>query len=197
MEFDTIILLAWLGTSFWVLYDASNIGAGKGTAKGLFRSMGPGGWFFSCLLGWVIALPAYLMLRDKIKADADAAMRGNALARPPLHASVPVPTSNTISDLVRLAELREKSVISEDEFQAMKGDLLREEAALLEMPPPLASQSHIPLPAPPAGPTITYSKESYVWVKIAVGLIVLVAMILLITQPVALAGLRNWWQFGS
>ena len=191
MGFDTILVLIWLGTSFWVLYDATSIGAGKGAAKGLFRSMGPGGWFFSCLLGWIIALPAYLMLRDEIKADTEVTMRGNSPARSPDVASAPVPTSSTISDLVKLAELREKAVISEDEFLAMKGDLLREEAERPGMPPALASPSQIPLPALPTGPTITYSKESYVWVMIAVGLIVLVAMILLITQPASLVGLRN------
>lgn len=62
-----IIFFVILGTSFWILYDATKIGARKGLVKGI-GDMGPWGWFFSNLLLFIIAFPIYLYYRKKIKA---------------------------------------------------------------------------------------------------------------------------------
>ena len=54
--------LIWLGTCIAVLVDANQIGARKGVV-GQFGDQGPWGWFFACLLIWVVAFPCYLMYR--------------------------------------------------------------------------------------------------------------------------------------
>lgn len=55
-----------LGTSIWVLFDAKTIGVRKGLVKGFF-DMGPWGWFFSCLIFWIIAFPIYVAKRGEFK----------------------------------------------------------------------------------------------------------------------------------
>lgn len=65
--FELMIMLAVVGTSIWVLIDATSIKAQKGLIKGVF-DMGPGGWFISCLLLWVVAFPCYLSIRKDIIA---------------------------------------------------------------------------------------------------------------------------------
>lgn len=58
-----MIIFCVLGTSIWVLLDATNIGVKRGQLKGL-ADMGAIGWFFACLLMWIIGFPLYLMKRD-------------------------------------------------------------------------------------------------------------------------------------
>jgi ribosomal protein S27AE len=60
-----VIFLIVLGTSVWVLIDAKKIGVKAGPVSGLV-SEGPAGWFFSCLLLWIIAFPYYLTVRDQL-----------------------------------------------------------------------------------------------------------------------------------
>jgi hypothetical protein len=69
---ELLIILVFVGTSLWVLADASRIGARSGllAAKAKTGSVsadyGPGGWFALCLLLWIIAFPVYLSKRSKI-----------------------------------------------------------------------------------------------------------------------------------
>jgi len=58
----------WLviGSSIWVLADAKTIGVRKGQIKGFF-DMGSWGWFFTCLLLWIICFPVYLAKRSEYK----------------------------------------------------------------------------------------------------------------------------------
>lgn len=60
-----LIWLVVIGTSIWVAVDASTLGARKGTVKGL-GDMSAAGWFFACLLLWIIAFPMYLATRPKL-----------------------------------------------------------------------------------------------------------------------------------
>lgn len=62
-------ILCVIGTSIWVLIDASSIGVKKGMLKGFF-DMSPVGWFFGCLLIWIIAFPSYLAKRPQLKEIA-------------------------------------------------------------------------------------------------------------------------------
>jgi len=61
-----IILIIVLATSIWVLIDAKTIGVKKGQIKGI-ADMGPWGWFFVCLLLWIIGFPFYLIKREEYK----------------------------------------------------------------------------------------------------------------------------------
>jgi len=63
---DAVILIAVVATSIWVAVDASTIGVKKGQLKGL-GNMGPVGWFFVCLLLWIVGFPFYLAKRPELK----------------------------------------------------------------------------------------------------------------------------------
>ena len=55
-----------IGTSIWVLVDAQSIGVKKGQLQGM-ANMGPWGWFFVCLLLWIVGFPMYLAKRGEYK----------------------------------------------------------------------------------------------------------------------------------
>ena len=74
----TITLLVVIGTSIWVLIDARTIGTKKGQIKGM-GDMGPWGWFFACLLLWIVAFPFYLAKRGEFKM-VNATQRGESPA---------------------------------------------------------------------------------------------------------------------
>lgn len=63
---DLIIIVVVAVTSIWVLIDAKTIGVRKGQIKGL-ANLGPWGWFFACLLLWIISFPYYLAKRGELK----------------------------------------------------------------------------------------------------------------------------------
>jgi hypothetical protein len=55
---EGLIFLVIIGTSIWVLIDAKSIGVKKGQIGGMWN-LGPWGWFFVCLLLWIIGFPFY------------------------------------------------------------------------------------------------------------------------------------------
>lgn len=55
-----------IATSIWVLIDAKTIGIKKGQIQGM-GNLGPWGWFFACLLIWIIGFPFYLAKRSEFK----------------------------------------------------------------------------------------------------------------------------------
>jgi choline-glycine betaine transporter len=63
---QAIVWLIVIITSIWVLIDAKKIGVKKGQIKGL-ADIGPWGWFFVCLLLWIIGFPLYLLKRGELK----------------------------------------------------------------------------------------------------------------------------------
>lgn len=63
-----LILILVIGTSLWVFFDSKSIGVEKGRIQG-FWDMGPGAWFWSCLLLWIIGFPAYLAKRHLYKSQ--------------------------------------------------------------------------------------------------------------------------------
>ena len=99
-----------IGTSLWVLFDSVSIGVKKGGIKGFF-DMGPAGWFFSCLLLWIVAFPVYLAKRNEYK-QAAAVDTMSAL-----EPDIP-------SQISKLAELRAQGILTEEEFQTKKRELL-------------------------------------------------------------------------
>jgi hypothetical protein len=62
---ELVIGIVVVGTSIWVAVDASNLGARRGVLGGGFFDMGAAGWFFSCLLFWIVGFPAYLLTRSR------------------------------------------------------------------------------------------------------------------------------------
>ncbi len=110
-----IILLLVIGTSIWVLVDAMTIGVKKGKIEGV-GNMGPWGWFFVCLLFWIVGFPFYLAKRGEFKAAGEPKQtdldRTSAL------------NSDSFSQLEKLAELKDRGILTEDEFNRKKHELL-------------------------------------------------------------------------
>ncbi len=73
-----LVFLVVIGTSIWVLVDAKAIGVEKGRLTGL-ADLDPWGWFFFCLLLWIIGFPYYVLKREELKRTADLAESGQAL----------------------------------------------------------------------------------------------------------------------
>ena len=71
---DYLVWAIVIGTSIWVGVDAAQIGARRGLTSGLL-DMGPLGWFLLTILLWIVGFPAYLLMRDRIKAAAQASPR--------------------------------------------------------------------------------------------------------------------------
>ena len=109
---DLLPALVVLGTSVWVLVDARRRGITKGKIKGFFN-MGPAGWFFSCLLMWIVAFPAYLVKRRTLGQVAveDGQPSG-------------VQGTDLISQLGALADRYSQGLLTEEEFQAKKKALV-------------------------------------------------------------------------
>ena len=63
---EALIFLVIIGSSIWVLIDAKSIGVKKGQIGGV-GNLGPWGWFFICLLLWIIGFPFYLAKRSEYK----------------------------------------------------------------------------------------------------------------------------------
>jgi hypothetical protein len=71
-----------IGTSVWVAVDASNLCVRRGSLGGGFLDIGVAGWFFACLLLWIVAFPAYLVVRPRHVARKQVTDRG-AVHPPP------------------------------------------------------------------------------------------------------------------
>ena len=63
---EMLLPIIVVGTSIWVAVDASTIGVKKGQLTGV-ANMGPAGWFFVCLLLWIVGFPFYLAKRGELK----------------------------------------------------------------------------------------------------------------------------------
>jgi hypothetical protein len=105
-------------SAIWVYIDAKQIGVRKGLISGMFDN-GPGVWCAGTLLLWIVVFPAYLIKRGELKAAA-AARTAPAV--------VPVASvaahGDPIEGLEKLANLRDRGVLTEAEFEQKKRDLL-------------------------------------------------------------------------
>jgi len=101
-----------VGSSVWVAVDASNLGVRKGMLKGGFFDMGVVGWFFSCLLLWIIGFPGYLFNRAEYKRLNDGEQ---------LKAKI---KSDPAGQIRKLAELKQVGALTDAEYEAKKKELL-------------------------------------------------------------------------
>ena len=69
-----VIPFLQLGTSIWVYFDAKSIGVEKGQLQRL-ADMGPAGWFYACLLLWIVGFPLYLAKRGEYKTINQATQK--------------------------------------------------------------------------------------------------------------------------
>ncbi len=122
---EIVILLIVIGTSVWVYFDATKIGVKKTGEKaqaGKFHvDMGPVGWAVCSLLLWIVAFPAYLVMRPEFLTKFQP-------PRPP----TPAPALNTTAQsppdfdeqLRKLAKLKSEGLITDEEFNSKKKQLL-------------------------------------------------------------------------
>ncbi len=104
------IFIVVIATSIWVLIDAHILGVRKGVVKGL-GDMGPFGWFFASLLLWIIAFPLYLGMRPKyVKARSENKTEHTG--------------AESIDQLEKLAKMKEKGIITKEEFEKKKKEIL-------------------------------------------------------------------------
>lgn len=73
-----LIWIIVIATSVWVLVDAKTIGVKKGQIQGM-GNMGPWGWFFVCLMLWIIGFPFYLAKRPEFKRINSGLSQGNRI----------------------------------------------------------------------------------------------------------------------
>ena len=119
-----LIYLLVIGTSLWVLVDANSLGVKKGKLNGGLFDMGPAGWFFACLLLWIVAFPVYLGKRNEYQRLRGTAPRSELDKADVVANSVTERLANSITQLERLAQLKDKGIISGEEFLAKKRELL-------------------------------------------------------------------------
>ncbi len=102
--------LVVLGTSIWVLIDAKTIGVQKGQIKGM-GDLGAWGWFFVCLLLWIVGFPFYLAKRGEYKRINSGQTKSMV-------------SDDSITQLEKIAQMKEKGILTDAEFNAKKQQLL-------------------------------------------------------------------------
>lgn len=112
-----------LGTTIWAGIDASKIELRKYKLNGVTS---PATTVVACLLLWVIAFPWYLINKGKIARGEAMLKDGGIPSGPrvadPVHSTNPKP--DTLAQLEKLAALRQKGMLTEQEFQTQKARLL-------------------------------------------------------------------------
>ena len=118
IEFISDHFVAFLilgGTAIWFYLDAKTIGVTNDQG-------GPIGWAIACVLLWIIAFPAYLYKRSEFRKR----FQSSSISTNPN--PVPVSTSTHSQDfdqqLRRLAKLKDDGIISQDDFDRKKNQLL-------------------------------------------------------------------------
>jgi hypothetical protein len=111
------IWVVWFVLLFRVVFD-------------VFRSQDLGGWAKAAWLVFVIALPylgvfVYIIARGSgmTQRDIERARAGEAAMQDYIRSTVAT-SGGTADELAKLADLRAKGVLSDDEFQAQKAKLL-------------------------------------------------------------------------
>ena len=112
-----LVLLVVVASSLWVFFDAKSIGVRKGLVSGLL-DLGPGGWCGVTALMWLVCFPLYLYKRGSLKAAAVAS--GEMRASPSAKAT----SDDSIVSLEKLANLRDRGVLTQIEFDQKKRQLL-------------------------------------------------------------------------
>ena len=107
-----------IASAAWVYVDAKMIGVRKGLISGMF-DIGAGAWCAATLLLWIVVFPAYLIKRGALKA-AVAAQAGASAGQ----GTAPAAHGDAIESLEKLANLRDRGVLTTTEFDQKKAQLL-------------------------------------------------------------------------
>lgn len=128
-----IVLLVVLASSIWVFIDAQNYKGQFGVGP---DNISPGAWLILSIALWIVFFPMYLFKRgkdpsgtpttrstsDQIRGSVKAAVVGEADRWRTTQTSS---NADVVPDmLLKLAELRDKGALTEQEFQRKKKELL-------------------------------------------------------------------------
>ena len=116
-----LMLLIVIVSAIFVYFDAKRIGVHKGLVDGFF-DMSVGAWTTVTLLLWIIGFPSYLIKRGSLKeasAREKSVKDGAAVGT----SSSGISSSN-IASLEKLADLRDRGVLTTEEFEKKKRELL-------------------------------------------------------------------------
>jgi Short C-terminal domain len=116
-----MMLLIVIVSAIFVYFDAKQIGVHKGLVDGFF-DMGVGAWTTVTLLFWIIGFPAYLVKRGSLK-EASARERAVNDSAAAAVSSSGISSFN-IASLEKLADLRDRGVLTTEEFEKKKKELL-------------------------------------------------------------------------
>ncbi len=111
------LLLIIIGTSIWVFFDAKKIGVKKKKKKS-FVNFGPVGWLLCSLGLWIVTFPLYLIKRSDLKKKFQTEKT------PTFPLSVSAQSPDYEQQLRKLAKLKEDGIVSQEEFDKKKKELL-------------------------------------------------------------------------
>lgn len=112
-----------LGTTIWAGIDASKIELRKYKLNGVTS---PATTVIACLFLWVIAFPWYLINKGKIERGEATLKDGTAPGGTQTPGAIPADTSkpDVLAQLEKLAALRQKGMLTEQEYQVQKARIL-------------------------------------------------------------------------
>jgi hypothetical protein len=145
-----IMILLVLGTSLWVLFDAINLKVTKGKIEGFF-DMGVAGWFFACLLLWIVGFPAYLVKRDEYKRlKENGRMPLDVLPSPRGTISRPVAANIAMryqdkptEELLDILQKNDRATYRDEVFEAIRQILVDRKCELPVQAPSLRRQTTV------------------------------------------------------
>jgi Short C-terminal domain len=116
-----LILVAVIGSAFWAYSDAKAF-----SKKGVkIEPLGPAGWFWACLLLWIVFFPWYLVKRSSNNTSVKPTLtRIVEQVSEPLRQSPPPAPASIADELRKFADLKEQGLITEDEYNTQRKRLL-------------------------------------------------------------------------
>ena len=116
-----VLLLAVIGSAFWAYSDAK--ARSKEGAK--LEPFGPAGWFWACLLLWIVFFPWYLVKRSSNTTSVKPTLtRIVEQVSTPLRQNQQNMPASIADELTKFADLKEKGLISQDEYDSQRKKLL-------------------------------------------------------------------------
>ena len=103
---EFLLIATSFGTSIWTFLDSTKLRENGDELSGLANTT-PVVWFVGCLLLWIVVFPLYLFVRPQL-----------------IHATASGSHTDDLSRLEKLGDLRERGILTEEEFQQQKTSIL-------------------------------------------------------------------------
>lgn len=119
---SAIIPIIVILTSIWVFIDAKKIGVQKGQIEGM-GNLNPIGWLVACLMLWIVSFPFYLAKRGEYKR-----INSSKAQKATIVSTQAIASGDLLTQLDKLAQLRDRGVLTDEEFNVQKQKLLNVES---------------------------------------------------------------------